>query len=67
MLEPYRGRVYDPACGSGGMFVRSRKFIEAATATRTTSPSTGRSATGPPGVSARWTLRSGAFLTKTSC
>ena len=29
MLEPYRGRVYDPCCGSGGMFVQSLKFIEA--------------------------------------
>ena len=29
MLEPYKGRVYDPACGSGGMFVQSAKFIEA--------------------------------------
>ncbi len=29
MLEPYRGRVYDPCCGSGGMFVQSVKFIEA--------------------------------------
>ena len=29
MLEPYRGRVYDPCCGSGGMFVQSIKFIEA--------------------------------------
>lgn len=28
MLEPYRGRVYDPCCGSGGMFVQSEKFIE---------------------------------------
>lgn len=28
MLEPYKGRVYDPACGSGGMFVQSEKFIE---------------------------------------
>jgi len=28
MLEPYQGRVYDPACGSGGMFIQSRKFIE---------------------------------------
>lgn len=28
MLEPYRGRVYDPACGSGGMFVWSEKFVE---------------------------------------
>jgi type I restriction enzyme M protein len=29
MLEPYAGRVYDPACGSGGMFVQSEKFAEA--------------------------------------
>jgi len=29
MLEPYGGRVYDPCCGSGGMFVQSEKFIEA--------------------------------------
>jgi type I restriction enzyme M protein len=29
MLQPYRGRVYDPCCGSGGMFVQSEKFIEA--------------------------------------
>ncbi|MCA9487143.1 SAM-dependent DNA methyltransferase [Candidatus Woesearchaeota archaeon] len=29
MLEPYRGRIYDPACGSGGMFVQSEKFVEA--------------------------------------
>lgn len=28
VLQPYRGRVYDPACGSGGMFVQSAKFIE---------------------------------------
>ncbi|WP_010662918.1 type I restriction-modification system subunit M [Marinilabilia salmonicolor] len=28
MLEPYSGRVYDPCCGSGGMFVQSEKFIE---------------------------------------
>ena len=29
MLEPYKGRVYDPCCGSGGMFVQSIKFIDA--------------------------------------
>ena len=29
MLEPYKGRIYDPCCGSGGMFVQSRKFLEA--------------------------------------
>ena len=28
MLEPYKGRVYDPCCGSGGMFVQSKRFIE---------------------------------------
>ena len=28
ILKPYHGRVYDPACGSGGMFVQSAKFIE---------------------------------------
>lgn len=28
MLEPYKGRVYDPCCGSGGMFVQSEKFLE---------------------------------------
>ena len=29
MLEPYKGRVYDPCCGSGGMFVQSERFVEA--------------------------------------
>jgi len=29
MIEPYKGIIYDPACGSGGMFVQSIKFIEA--------------------------------------
>ncbi|AEG43656.1 class I SAM-dependent DNA methyltransferase [Isoptericola variabilis] len=28
VLEPYRGRVYDPCCGSGGMFVQAEKFLE---------------------------------------
>lgn len=28
MIQPYKGRVYDPACGSGGMFVMSEKFVE---------------------------------------
>ena len=27
MLEPYKGRVFDPCCGSGGMFVHSEKFV----------------------------------------
>lgn len=29
ILEPYKGRIYDPCCGSGGMFVQSAKFLEA--------------------------------------
>jgi len=29
MLAPYKGRVFDPCCGSGGMFVSSEKFVEA--------------------------------------
>jgi type I restriction enzyme M protein len=28
MIEPYEGRIFDPACGSGGMFIMSEKFIE---------------------------------------
>lgn len=28
MLEPYKGRIYDPCCGSGGMFSHSEKFVE---------------------------------------
>lgn len=35
MLEPYEGRIYDPACGSGGMFVQSEKFVEAHGGNRT--------------------------------
>lgn len=27
-IEPFKGKVYDPACGSGGMFVQSMKFVE---------------------------------------
>ncbi len=29
MLGPYKGRIFDPCCGSGGMFVQSEKFVEA--------------------------------------
>ena len=29
MLQPFKGRVYDPACGSGGMFVQSAEFVKA--------------------------------------
>ena len=28
MIEPHDGRVYDPCCGSGGMFVQSERFVE---------------------------------------
>ena len=28
MLAPYKGRVYDPCCGSAGIFVQSEKFVE---------------------------------------
>jgi type I restriction enzyme M protein len=28
MIEPYRGKIYDPCCGSGGMFVQSMKFVK---------------------------------------
>ena len=34
MLEPFQGRVYDPACGSGGMFVQSAEFVKAHGGTR---------------------------------
>jgi type I restriction enzyme M protein len=29
MIEPYKGRIYDPCCSSGGMFVQSEKFVQA--------------------------------------
>jgi type I restriction enzyme M protein len=29
MLKPYKVRVFDPCCGSGGMFVQSEKFVKA--------------------------------------
>ena len=28
IIEPFHGRIYDPACGSGGMFVQSANFVE---------------------------------------
>ena len=28
IIEPYHGRIYDPACGSGGMFVQSADFVQ---------------------------------------
>ena len=35
MIEPYKGRVFDPCCGSGGMFVQSEKFVKAHDGRRT--------------------------------
>ena len=50
MLEPYKGRVYDPCCGSGGMFVQSREVRRGPRRPASaTSPSTARSPTTPPG------------------
>jgi len=28
MIEPYKGRIYDPCCGSGGMFIQSERFVQ---------------------------------------
>jgi hypothetical protein len=42
ILAPYKGRVYDPCCGSGGMFVSSEKFIEAHSGKIGDTASTGR-------------------------
>ena len=54
MLEPYKGRVYDPCCGSGGMFVQSEKFVEENHAAGSaTSPSMGKRAITPRGGCAR--------------
>ena len=50
MLEPYKGRVYDPCCGSGGMFVQSEKFVEEHGGRRRRHRrSTARRSTTPPG------------------
>jgi len=53
MLEPYKGRVFDPCCGSGGMFVHSEKFVEAHGAVLVISLFTGRNLTRPHGACAR--------------
>jgi type I restriction enzyme M protein len=45
MLSPHKGRIYDPCCGSGGMFVQSEKFIEAHGGKTMMCPSMGRSRT----------------------
>lgn len=38
ILEPYHGRIFDPACGSGGMFIQSARFVEAHRASRALTP-----------------------------
>ncbi len=38
ILEPYHGRILDPACGSGGMFIQSARFVDAHRAARTLTP-----------------------------
>jgi type I restriction-modification system DNA methylase subunit len=52
VLEPFEGRVYDPCCGSGGMFVQAEKFVTkcGAATTCTTSRSTARKPTNAPGA-----------------
>jgi type I restriction enzyme M protein len=49
MIEPYEGRVYDPCCGSGGMFVQSEQFVKAHGGQNAISPSSARSPTLPLG------------------
>ncbi len=53
MLAPYKGRVYDPCCGSGGMFVQSESSSRRMPASSATSRSTDRSPITPPGGSPR--------------
>jgi type I restriction enzyme M protein len=53
MIEPYRGRVYDPCCGSGGMFVQSERFVEAHGGRRNDIAVSARSPTTPLGGSPR--------------
>jgi Type I restriction-modification system methyltransferase subunit len=50
MLAPYKGRIYDPCCGSGGMFVQSEKFVEAHGGKVGISAFTDRRAIRPPGA-----------------
>ena len=49
LLAPHKGGVYDPCCGSGGMFVQSEQFVNAMGAGGTTSRFTAREATPPLG------------------
>ncbi len=50
LLQPTHGRVYDPACGSGGMFVQAEKFSKPTMAKAPTSPSTDKNSTNAPGA-----------------
>ncbi len=52
ILEPFQGRILDPACGSGGMFVQSARFV----AEHKQSAARGSRSTG----SRRWTTRGGS-------
>ena len=57
VIEPFHGKVYDPACGSGGMFVHSARFVATTAAPRpATLRSTGRSRRRRPSRSARMNL-----------
>ena len=49
MIEPYKGRVYDPCCGSSGMFVQSEEFIERTAGASATFPFMARNQTRPHG------------------
>ena len=53
VLEPYSGRVYDPCCGSGGMFVQAEKFVLAHRGRRDDIAVYGQERTSAPGVSRR--------------
>ncbi len=49
MIEPYKGKIYDPCCGSGGMFVQSLKFIDSHNGSKKkTFPFTGKNTLTPP-------------------
>ena len=49
MLEPYHGRVYDPAMGSGGFFVQTERFIRAHQGDSGAISIYGQEKTAPPG------------------
>ena len=50
MLEPYNGRVYDPCCGSGGMFVQAARFVEAHSNGNGNGKSKGKGKRAPQGI-----------------